>query len=979
MKQNIRNLPVLRMVMLILLSACAFCVRSQVTVGDGMPPRDFSVLEVSTASTKGGLRLPQLTTGQRDDWRNYFLGTNTGNPVNPSGSGVTPEEAAAAEGLAIFNLDTKCYEYWNATRWVSLCEGNSQLTIYPDPCPDVLADGTGCDDEFQVTDPDCVNGPFNFAIIIGGDYAALTDVDESDGRFRITFRENNTTRQRTVVVRVTSSCTGLSKDFLFIQQGQACNDTLGEAPAITATPAGTALSYCAGGAVYLSVPADTPNLDVLIWTLNGIEIARGVNFLEVTREGRYDIHMGAVGCNQRDDNAVTVTRDGTGVPLAPSVVVLGNNGQVCGSGGTTQLVAMNPNSGGTVLWFKDRVQTAPVSSTDVTGGVKVEVGVGDWFAVVQDGDCLSRKSPTVTVKEDPSTGTSLTTPVVDKGGAFCAGSTILLSVTAGTFDASYTYIWYENNTQIGTGRSLLYNVPGGAPSVVIRCRATLAGSCAQEALSVEAISTGTIPSTPKIEGNTVLCSGTAILNVLPVNPGTYNYAWYKDNTLIGNTQTITVTEGGDYYATVTDGCTSPMAHINIPAVSSASPVVTLNSSSTTPGQANLGDEITYNAAINFGPATGYEWDIPADIADLLQGGTGYSYALVRYKALGSNTLTVRVTNACGIGVGTLNVTVGSGCAVVTAVTPSGPTATTTVTGVAVTLGNVSASFSEGSPVTNSQWYSNSSASNTGGTPVSGATLTNYPFTPSASGTYYFYCEVDNSECPGSPVPSGVYTVTVDVAPTVASVTGAERCGTGTLTLTATASAGADIRWYAANSGGTPLATGTTFTTPSLSASKTYYVAAYIPGITYESARTAVTATVYENRITATNDPQNWTGTGAHTFTLTATASAGSQVYWFTNNTSTTGGTQANSTTVSMSAAGTTTRYARAYRARCSPQWSAPVAVRAIHNQKIYSIQSSISYNSLMALVTCINFSTFLLVSLNLDIKRIVPTNQLTQV
>ncbi|MFC4676500.1 hypothetical protein ACFO6W_22720 [Dysgonomonas termitidis] len=805
---------------------------------------------------------------------------------------------------------------------MSLCEGNSQLTIYPDPCPDVLADGTGCDDEFQVTDPDCVNGPFNFAIIIGGDYAALTDVDESDGRFRITFRENNTTRQRTVVVRVTSSCTGLSKDFLFIQQGQACNDTLGEAPAITATPAGTALSYCAGGAVYLSVPADTPNLDVLIWTLNGIEIARGVNFLEVTREGRYDIHMGAVGCNQRDDNAVTVTRDGTGAPLAPSLVVLGNNGQVCGPGGTTQLVAMNPNSGGTVLWFKDGVLQDGSNGTDNITGTQVTVGVGDWFAVVQDGDCLSRKSPTESVTVDSSTGTSLTTPVVDKGGAFCAGSTILLSVTAGTFDASYTYIWYENNTQIGTGRSLLYNVPGGVPSVVIRCRATLAGSCAQEALSVETISTGTIPSTPKIEGNTVLCSGTAILNVLPVNPGTYTYAWYKDNTLIGNTQTITVTEGGDYYATVTEGCTSPMAHVNIPAVSSASPVVTLNSSSTTPGQANLGDEITYNAAINFGPATGYEWDIPADIAELLQGGTGYSYALVRYKAQGSNTLTARVTNACGIGVGTLNVTVGNDCAVVTAVTPSGPTARTTVTGVAVTLGNVSASFSEGSPVANYKWYSNGSASNTGGTAIDPvATLTNYTFTPSAAGTYYFYCEADNSECPGSPVPSGVYTVTVLDAPVITGTTPGSRCGAGTVNLSATSSS--SVRWYETASSTTILSTNNTFTTPSLSANKTYYVSAVNAG--GESARSAVTATVILNAINSTTGGSR---TSPGTVKLGATVSAGSTIYWQTSPTGTStsnAGTSFTTPTLSV----TTTYYARPYNATCS--WGTAVSATASIN------------------------------------------------
>ncbi|GAB6120348.1 hypothetical protein JCM30204_14970 [Dysgonomonas termitidis] len=95
---------------------------AQVTVGDGVPPHDFSVLEVSTASTKAGLRLPHLTTAERNAWRDYFLGTNTGNPVNPSGSGVTADELINAPGLMIYNTTNNCVEYWNTLKWVSFCD-----------------------------------------------------------------------------------------------------------------------------------------------------------------------------------------------------------------------------------------------------------------------------------------------------------------------------------------------------------------------------------------------------------------------------------------------------------------------------------------------------------------------------------------------------------------------------------------------------------------------------------------------------------------------------------------------------------------------------------------------------------------------------------------------------------------------------------------------------------------------------------------
>ena len=52
--------------------------------------------------------------------------------------------------------------------------------------------------------------------------------------------------------------------------------------------------------------------------------------------------------------------------------------------------------------------------------------------------------------------------------------------------------------------------------------------------------------------------------------------------------------------------------------------------------------------------------------------------------------------------------------------------------------------------------------------------------------------------------------------------GASRCGTGTVTLSATACAGI-YNWYATSTGGSSLGTGSSFTTPSISNTTTYYV------------------------------------------------------------------------------------------------------------------------------------------------------------
>jgi hypothetical protein len=87
-------------------------------------------------------------------------------------------------------------------------------------------------------------------------------------------------------------------------------------------------------------------------------------------------------------------------------------------------------------------------------------------------------------------------------------------------------------------------------------------------------------------------------------------------------------------------------------------------------------------------------------------------------------------------------------------------------------------------------------------------------------------------------------------PTVSSTAPATGCGTGTVVLGATPDVGT-IRWYDAATAGTLLGTGTTFTTPSIAATTTYYAEALYGTCT--SARTAVVATVDATCL-------QWTGT-----------------------------------------------------------------------------------------------------------------------
>jgi gliding motility-associated-like protein len=91
--------------------------------------------------------------------------------------------------------------------------------------------------------------------------------------------------------------------------------------------------------------------------------------------------------------------------------------------------------------------------------------------------------------------------------------------------------------------------------------------------------------------------------------------------------------------------------------------------------------------------------------------------------------------------------------------------------------------------------------------------------------------------------SGLSPIQVIVSPAVQapSVSGALICSGSQATLTATASPGATLEWYNAAAGGTQLAATATFTTPTLTASTTYYVQAIESGCI--SSRVAVPVTV----------------------------------------------------------------------------------------------------------------------------------------
>jgi len=106
-----------------------------------------------------------------------------------------------------------------------------------------------------------------------------------------------------------------------------------------------------------------------------------------------------------------------------------------------------------------------------------------------------------------------------------------------------------------------------------------------------------------------------------------------------------------------------------------------------------------------------------------------------------------------------------------------------------------------------------------------------------------------------------------------------RCGNGTVTITASGTVNGNYRWYDVATGGAAISgeLNSSFTTPLLTATTTYYVSILIGSC--ESARVAVTATI--NTLPASPSITGAASCGASSLTLSASGGTNGQYRWYT--------------------------------------------------------------------------------------------------
>lgn len=741
-------------------------------------------------------------------------------------------------------------------------------------------------------------------------------------------------------------------------------------PTVTGTtPAGR----CDTGTVVLGAAASSGTLSWYAAATGGSALGTGTSFTtpSISTTTTYYVEAANNGCSSaRTPVIATVTTTPTLVSTTPA--------SRCDAG---QLTLGATAAGGNTLWYNMATGGTLLSGsnnyvTPVLGATTT------YYVEANSGNCSTPRTPVVATINTTPTITA-TTPA-----SRCDSGTVTLGATA----SAGTLSWYaaaSGGSAFGTGATFTTPNISGTTTYYVEAAT---GTCTSARTAV----TATINVTPTVTGtaNSRCDAGTVSLSA-SATAGTISwYAGASGGAALGSGTTFvtpSISNTTTYYAEAVNGtCTS--ARIPVVATVNISPTIT----STTPATICGGDTFTISAAASAGTLAWYN----VATGGLVQG-TGNTYSLSNWTTTttfyvqatdGSCqsvrtpvavTVNQRPTNLtavgasrCGTGTLALSATFTNGIinwydaasggnlvftgsnfvtpslsvtktyyveavngtcistvrTPVTATVNDVPTVTSTIPASRCGAGLVT--LSAASSVGTLAWYNVA----TGGTVLATGTS----FSPNISGTTTYYVEASNGTCTSTRV---AVIATMDVAQTITSTTPGSRCDSGTVTLSAVATGGT-LNWYAAASGGSALDSGSTFVTPVISTSTTYYVE--VTNGTCTSARVPVTASI--NPVSAPTGNANQTFCNAETVGLLVTTS-GTNIVWYT---AATGGTVVPNNTPLVSG---TTYYASQNNGTCESPTRLAVTVTSgacLGNEEFVMNQIKIHPNPVTDMLTISN-------------------------
>jgi len=509
----------------------------------------------------------------------------------------------------------------------------------------------------------------------------------------------------------------------------------------------------------------------------------------ITQVGGYTIH--------------TFNSNGTFAFNNPSTAVVPNV-TICGL--TSATFTGTVAAGSTLDWYDAPTNGNLLSQGTLTYTTPALASTTTYYVAVRNvsTSCVSATRTAVTATVNATSFTSTT------GASRCGTGTVTLQAAT----AAGTINWFAASTggaSLGTGTN--FTTPSIAATTTYYAEVTNNGCTTNPRVAVVA----TVIAIPTFSSTTgaSICGGPSTLTLQAATAaGTINwYAALTGGATLGTGTSYTtpsIAATTTYYADVTNnGCTSS------PRTAVVATVNAIPTFSSTTGASRCGTgTVTLQAATAAGTINWY-----AALTGGASLGTGTSYTTPSIAA--TTTYYADVTN---------NGCTSSPRTAVVATVNAIPTFSST-TGASI-CGTGTATLQAATAAGTINWY----AALTGGASL--GTGTSYT-TPSIAATTTYYADVTNNGCTSSPRTAVV--ATVNAIPTITSTTGASICVSGTGTLQAGTAAGT-INWYAALTGGASLGTGTSYTTPSIATTTTYYADVTNNGCT-SSPRTSIVATV----------------------------------------------------------------------------------------------------------------------------------------
>jgi PKD repeat protein len=593
--------------------------------------------------------------------------------------------------------------------------------------------------------------------------------------------------------------------------------TITDVPTITST---TPATRCGSGSATISATASAGNVSWFDAPTGGTLISSGLSFSpNVTVTTTYYVETTLNGCaSSRTPVVVTVNNVPTITSTTPAsrcdagIVTL----QATASNGT--LSWFNTPTGGTVLG---------TGTSFITPSISVST---NFYVESTDGTCTSiRTAVLATINVTPSITSTSPSQVCDSG-----------TVTLGATANAGTLNWYNvatGGSVLGTGNS--FTTPSITTTTTFYVEA-VNGSCTSVRVPVLA----TVNATPSITSTTDLTVCGNVGGTLSATASAGTLYWYtlaSGGSAFATGTSIPVSGGSfTYYVeAISNGCVST----RVPVVYTNNPIPTITSV-TPAGRCDSGS-VTLQATTDIGTVNWFDAPTGGNLV-----GTGTSFTTPVLNS--TTTYYVESSSAsCNTPTRTAVTATINEQPIITSITP------------ASRCGDGSVTLQASASIGTIYWYN----APTGGTLVAtGGTFA----TPVLGGTTTYYVEVVNGICTSArtAVVATVYAVSI-----ITSTTPDSRCDVGVLTLQATSSNGV-ISWYDAPTGGNLLATGTSYTTPVITSTTTYYVETQNGDCV--SSRTAVTASIVP--ISAPNGLANQSYCEGETVDLIAVT--GSNIVWY---------------------------------------------------------------------------------------------------